>query len=156
MPWLLKTEPDVFSFGDLLAAPARTTLWEGVRNYQARNFLREMRLGDDVLVYHSSINPTGVAGVAKVAREAYPDPTQFDERSPYFEPKAIPDAPRWNAVDIQGVSALPRFVPLTELRTHPELQNSKLLQKGNRLSVMPLTEDEFQVIVQLGLYPEDR
>ena len=92
----------------------------------------------------------------KLSREAYPDPTQFDERSPYFEPKAIPDAPRWNAVDIQGVSALPRFVPLTELRTHPELQNSKLLQKGNRLSVMPLTEDEFQVIVQLGLYPEDR
>ncbi len=157
MPWLLKTEPDVFSFDDLLAAPARTTLWEGVRNYQARNFLRAMRVGDEVLVYHSSTQPPGVAGTAKVGREAYPDPTQFDAQSSYFDPKATPDAPRWDAVDVQGVSALPRFVPLGELRAHPELQDLKLLQKGNRLSVMPLTEAEFRVIVGLGLvYPEAR
>ncbi len=155
MPWLLKTEPDVFSFSDLLAAPARTTLWEGVRNYQARNFLRDMRLGDEVLMYHSSTNPAGVAGVAEVAREAHPGPTQFGEQSPYFDPKVTPDAPRWDAVDVQGVSALPRFVTLSELRTHPELQNLKLLQKGNRLSVMPLTEEEFRVIVRLG-HLEDR
>ncbi len=155
MPWLLKTEPDVFSFSDLLAAPARTTLWEGVRNYQARNFLRVMRLGDDVVVYHSSTQTPGVVGLARVAKEAHPDLAQFDAQSPYFDAKATPDAPRWDAVEVQGVSALPRFVPLAELRAHPELQNLKLLQKGNRLSVMPLTEREFQVIVRLG-HLEDR
>ncbi len=150
MPWLLKTEPDVFSFADLLAAPVQKTLWDGVRNYQARNFLRAMRSGDPVLVYHSSTQPLGVAGVAVVAREAHPDPTQFDEQSPYFDPKAAPDAPRWDAVTVRGIAALPRFVPLSELKAAPDLQGSRLLRKGNRLSVMPLTEKEFQVIVRLG------
>ena len=153
MPWLLKTEPDVFSFSDLLAAPARTTLWEGVRNYQARNFMREVRVGDAALVYHSSTRPTGVAGLAEVVREAYPDPTQFDEQSPYYDAKASRDAPRWDAVNVRGVAALPRFVPLAELRTEPELQSLKILQRGNRLSVTPLTEREFRVILRLGRYP---
>lgn len=155
MPWLLKTEPDVFSFSDLLAAPTQTTRWEGVRNYQARNFLRATCSGDEVLVYHSSTPIPGVAGVAKIVRDAYPDPAQFDEQSPYFDPKATPDAPRWDAVDIQGISAPPRFVPRIELRAHPGLQGLKLLQKGNRLSVMPLTKAEFHVIVRLG-HLEDR
>ena len=150
MPWLLKTEPDVFSFADLLAAPAQTTLWEGVRNYQARNFLRAMRLGDPVLVYHSSTQPLGVAGLAVVAREAHPDSTQFDKQNPYFDAKAMLDMPRWDAVEVQGISVLPRFVPLSELKANPDLQGLRLLQKGNRLSVMPLTEKEFQVIVRLG------
>lgn len=155
MPWLLKTEPDVFSFADLLSAPAKTTLWEGVRNYQARNFLRAMRVEDEVLVYHSSTQPPGVVGLARVAKEAHPDPAQFDAQSPYFDAKAATNTPRWDAVEVQGMSALPRFVPLAELRVHPDLQNLKLLQKGNRLSVMPLTEREFQVIVRLG-HSEDR
>ena len=153
MPWLLKTEPDVFSFSDLLAAPACTTLWEGVRNYQARNFMRAVRVGDAALVYHSSTKPTGVAGLAEVVREAYPDPTQFDEQSPYYDAKASRDAPRWDAVNVRGVAALPRFVPLAELRTEPELQSLKILQRGNRLSVTPLTEREFRVILRLGRYP---
>lgn len=153
MPWLLKTEPD-FSFSDLLAAPARTTLWEGVRNYQARNFMRTMRVDDAVLVYHSSTKPAGVAGLAEVVREAYPDPTQFDEQSPYFDAKASRDAPRWDAVNVRGVAALPRFVPLAELRTHAELQSLKILQRGNRLSVTPLTERELRVILELGRYPK--
>ena len=151
--WLLKTEPDVFSFSDLLAAPARATLWEGVRNYQARNFMRAVRVGDAALVYHSSTKPTGVAGLAEVVREAYPDPTQFDEQSPYYDPKATRDAPRWDAVNVRGVAALPRFVPLAELRTEPELQSLKILQRGNRLSVTPLTERELRVILELGRYP---
>ena len=150
MPWLLKTEADVFSFADLLAAPAQTTLWEGVRNYQARNLMRTMRPGEAVLVYHSSIQPAGVAGLAEVACEAQLDPTQFDKSSFYFDPKATPDTPRWDAVTVRGVAALPRFVPLSELRRQPELQNIRLLQRGNRLSVLPLTEREFQVIVRLG------
>ena len=157
MPWLLKTEPDVFSFSDLLAAPAQTTLWEGVRNYQARNFMRVMRPGDAVLVYHSSTRPAGVAGLAEIVREARPDPTQFDAQSPYFDPKASPDAPRWDAVKVRGVAALSHFVPLAALKEEPELQTLKILQRGNRLSVTPLTEGEFRVILGLGrLDPEDR
>ena len=153
MPWLLKTEPDVFSFDDLLAAPARTTLWEGVRNYQARNFMRAMRVGDAVLVYHSSTRLAGVAGLAEVVREAYPDPTQFDAQSPYYDAKAKEDAPRWDAVNVRGVTALPQFVSLAELREQPELRSLKILQRGNRLSVTPLTANEFCVILSLGRYP---
>lgn len=148
--WLLKTEPHVFSFADLLAAPDRTTLWEGVRNFQARNFLRETRRGKRVLIYHSSTQPAGVAGVATVTGEAEADPTQFDPHSPYFDAKATPDAPRWDVVTVTAVLALPRFVTLSELRARSELQNMKVLGRGNRLSVTPVTEAEFGVIVALG------
>ena len=148
--WLLKTEPDEFSFADLLAAPERTTLWEGVRNYGARNFLRAMRRGDRVLIYHSSLRPAGVAGVAEVAQGRIPDPTQFDAASPYFDAKATPDAPRWDAVRVRALVALPRFVSLAELKDEPTLEALKLLQRGNRLSVIPLTAAEFGVIVGLG------
>ena len=148
--WLLKTEPGVFSFADLLTAPGRTTLWEGVRNVQARNFLREMRRGEWALIYHSNAHPAGVAGVAEIVGEAAPDPTQFDTHSPYFDAKATSEAPRWNVVTVAAVAALPRFVTLAELRARPELQSMKLLQKGNRLSVTPVTAAEFSVIVGLG------
>lgn len=151
--WLLKTEPSVFSFTDLLAAPERTTLWEGVRNYQARNFLREMRRGDRVLIYHSSVRPAGVAGVAEVVQERTPDVAQFDEASPYFDAKATPDAPRWDVVGVRAVAALPHFVSLAELKAEPVLEAIKLLQRGNRLSAMPLTAAEFGVIVRLGGLP---
>jgi predicted RNA-binding protein with PUA-like domain len=148
--WLLKTEPDVFGFADLLAAPGQTTLWEGVRNYGARNFLRAMRRGDRVLIYHSSVQPAGVVGVAEVVQERTSDPAQFDEASPYFDAKVTPDAPRWDAVGVRAVAALPRFVSLAELKAEPALDALKLLQRGNRLSVMPLTATEFGVIVHLG------
>lgn len=148
--WLLKTEPDSFGFADLLAAPEQKTLWDGVRNFQARNFLREMAPGDEVLIYHSSVQPPGVVGTAQVVQACVPDPTQFDPQSPYFDAKATRRAPRWDAVGIQAVRGLPRPVSLAELRGEPELQGLPLLRRGNRLSVMPVSEGEFRVIVRLG------
>jgi predicted RNA-binding protein with PUA-like domain len=150
MPWLFKTEPDTFSFADLLAAPQKTTVWDGVRNYQARNFMREMRVGDTVLIYHSSTAQKGVAGRARVVRESYPDPTQFDPASPHYDPKATPDAPRWDAVAIEGVAALPRLVTLAEMKAEPALEGLRLLQRGNRLSVMPLSEADLEGILHLA------
>ncbi len=151
--WLLKTEPVVFSFADLLAAPAQTTVWEGVRNYGARNFMREMRAGDAVLIYHSSTKNLGVVGLAEVARESYPDPTQFDPDSPGFDPKASRDAPRWVAVDVRAQRALPRTVTLQELRAHSALSNIKVVQKGNRLSVMPVACPQLEAILELAGTP---
>ncbi len=150
MPWLFKTEPDAFSFADLVAAPDQTTLWEGVRNYQARNFLRAARVGDPVLVYHSSTRPAGVAGLGVVSRAAAPDPAQFDPGSPYYDPKAPPGAPRWDAVEVRAVRAAARFVTLAELRAEPRLADLRLLQRGNRLSVMPVSEGELDVILALA------
>lgn len=152
--WLVKTEPQSFSFADLLATPGQTTPWEGVRNYQARNFMRdEMRPGDPVLVYHSSTATPGVAGVAEVASASYPDPTQFDPESPYFDPKATREAPRWYLVEIRATHPLPRFLPLAELRADPALQTMQLLKRGNRLSVMPLSEAEFAQVLELSERP---
>ncbi len=150
MAWLLKTEPDAFSFQDLLASPEGTTSWEGVRNYGARNFLREMRVGDAVLIYHSSTPVPGVAGLARVVRASYPDPTQFEPASPSFDPKATLTAPRWEAVDIQAVEWLPQFVTLAALRQEPALSDLRLLQRGNRLSVMPVSEAELTSMLRLG------
>lgn len=151
--WLLKTEPEVFSFADLLAAPAQTTVWEGVRNYGARNFMREMRAGDAVLIYHSSTKHVGVVGLAEVARASYADPTQFDPESPGFDPKASRDAPRWVAVDVRAQRALPRTVTLQELKAHPALPGMKVVQKGNRLSVMPVGYPELETILELAGTP---
>ena len=148
--WLLKTEPNVFSFGDLLESPDHTAMWEGVRNYQARNFLREMVAGDKVLVYHSSCKPPGVVGVAEVVKEGYPDPTQFDPESDYYDESASQKEPRWTAVDIKGLCALETFVPLQEVKEESALAEMKLVKRGNRLSVMPVTEAEFAKILELG------
>jgi predicted RNA-binding protein with PUA-like domain len=142
--WLLKSEPDVFGYPDLVRRKREG--WDGVRNYQARNFLRAMRVGERAIFYHSNATPPGVAGICKVVREAEPDPTQFDPASRYYEPKATPDAPVWDWVTVAPVRKL-RFVPLDELKTIPELAGSRLLAKGNRLSVIPLTEPEFGAIV---------
>lgn len=139
--WLVKTEPDVFSFHDLWRAPGRTTAWDGVRNYQARNYMRDgMRIGDAVLFYHSNATPPGVAGLAEVASAAYPDPSQFDPRSPYHDPTSPPDAPRWLVVDVRAVAPLPRLVSLDELRRDRVIARLDLvlLRRGNRLSVMPV------------------
>ena len=149
--WLFKSEPDTFSFDDLLAAPGRTTAWGGVRNYQARNFMRDdMKPGDRILFYHSSTTPPGVVGVAEVASAPYPDPTQFDPASDYYDAKATDDAPRWFVVDVKAVKKLPRPVTLSELRNDPRLADMRLVQRGNRLSVMPVTEAEFGVVLELA------
>lgn len=149
--WLMKTEPDVFSIDDLEKRPGQTEHWDGVRNYQARNFMRdEMKVGDLILFYHSNATPPGVAGVAEVASKAYPDHTQFDKKSKYYDPKAREENPRWYMVDVKFVEKFKTFIPLDELKNHEFLGEMRLLQKGNRLSVMPVEADEFKYIKKLG------
>ena len=151
--WLIKSEPDVFSIATLAKAPRKTTSWEGVRNYQARNFLRTMRLGDRALFYHSNASPSAVAGVVEVVREAYPDPTAWERRSDYHDPKASPANPIWSMVDVRLVEIFAREVPLDELRRVKALAGMELLRRGSRLSVQPVTAAEFRVIEALGRRP---
>ena len=147
--WLMKSEPDEVSFEDVLAAPRQTVSWFGVRNYQARNFMRDaMSVGDGVLFYHSSCAVPGVAGIAEVASGPYPDASQFDPSSPYHDPKAKQEEPRWISVDVRAVEQ-GRYLPLGELRTIPALEDMVLLQKGSRLSVSPVTAAEWNAIVAL-------
>jgi predicted RNA-binding protein with PUA-like domain len=147
--WLIKSEPSVFSIQDLARAPRKTTSWEGVRNYQARNFLRAMRQGDRCLFYHSNADPPGVAGVVEVVREAYPDATAWDPRSPYHDPKAAPEKPVWSMVDVRLVEIFTRELPLDELRGVKPLAGMELLRRGSRLSVQPVTAAEFRTILKL-------
>lgn len=145
--WLFKTEPTSFSFDDLMKKPGRTTSWDGVRNYQARNMLRdEIKLGDMVFVYHSSSDPTGIAGIAEVVRGGYPDPTAFDPKDHHYDPKSKADAPSWYMVDIKGLKALPRLVTLEELKSVKGLEKMVLLQRGSRLSVQPVRPEEWEII----------
>lgn len=147
--WLMKSEPDDVSFDDVLAAPGRTVSWYGVRNYQARNFMRDgMAVGDGVLFYHSSCAVPGVAGLAEVASGPYPDATQFDPASRYHDPKATREQPRWISVDVRATGQ-GRYLPLSELRAIPALADMVLLQKGSRLSVSPVTAGEWRAIVEL-------
>lgn len=146
----MKSEPDVFSFQDLMRARKRTTGWEGVRNYQARNFMREMRVSDGVLYYHSSTALTGIVGIARVVREAYPDPIQFDTNSDYFDPKSTPERPRWFQVDVQGVLEFPELLSLEALKKDTKLDGMKLLQKGSRLSVQPVSHAHWKHILKLA------
>jgi predicted RNA-binding protein with PUA-like domain len=149
----MKSEPDEVSIDDLAAAPKKTLPWFGVRNYQARNFMRDdMRVGDRVLFYHSSCPEPGIAGIARVSRLAYPDATQFDRKGKYHDPKATPAAPRWFNVDVTFVRKT-RLVALAELRAHPELATLTILQRGNRLSITPVTADEYAFIVKLAGAP---
>ncbi len=135
--WLMKSEPDTYPFEQL--EKEGRTMWDGVRNYQARNYMcDDMRVGDEVLFYHSSTKVPGVVGVARVASEPYPDPTQFDESSDYYDPKATEAEPRWYLVDIEPVERLPRLVSLQEMKDDPALEGMLLLKRGNRLSVMPV------------------
>ncbi|MBX3021847.1 MAG: EVE domain-containing protein [Bdellovibrionales bacterium] len=147
--WLMKSEPDVFSIDEL--KKRETSLWDGVRNYQARNFMRnDMKVGDSVLFYHSSCEPPGVAGVAKVASVAEPDPSQFDKKSEYYDPKATKDKPIWYCVRVKFVEKFPRLVSLAELRATKELKDMLVLKKGQRLSIQPATAKEFECIRRLA------
>ncbi len=144
--WLMKSEPDEVGIDDLLAAPARTIGWFGVRNYQARNFMRDaMQIGDGVLFYHSSCAEPGIAGLAEVASAAYPDPTQFDAAGKYFDPKATREQPRWLQVDVRGLKKI-RLIGLPQLRMHDELADMAVLRRGNRLSITPVTPQEWDFI----------
>lgn len=149
--WLLKTEPTSFSIADLAASPDQTTCWDGVRNYQARNFLRDdVRVGARVLVYHSNGNPPGVAGTATVVRAAYADHTAWDKRDPHFDPKASPENPIWQMVDIRLEEIFSELLPLDRLREVPALRDMELLRRGSRLSVQPVKKREFDTILRLA------
>lgn len=148
--WLMKSEPDAYSFDDLLAQKDQTDHWDGIRNYQARNLMREMKAGDGVLFYHSSTVPPHVAGVAEVVREAYPDHTSWDKKSKYFDPKSTPDTPRWFMVDIRAVRKLESPVTLEELKANPKLKKMRVVQKGQRLSVQPALKSEFDEVLRMA------
>jgi predicted RNA-binding protein with PUA-like domain len=146
--WLMKSEPEAFSIDDLKRK--RTEAWDGVRNYQARNFMRDvMRPGDKVFFYHSNCAEPGIAGLAEVVSDAYPDPSQFDPKSHYFDPKSSREDPRWMLVDVKFVKKLKRVITLDELKGHDALDEMALLRKGNRLSVMPVAATEWRYILGL-------
>ena len=149
--WLIKSEPAEFSFDDLWKAPARRTSWDGVRNYQARNFMRDgMRKRDGVLYYHSNADPAGVVGLAEVAREVYPDPTQFERGHPHEDPRSDPGEPRWLMVDVRATRRLKRVVSLADLKAEPALAAMAVVQRGSRLSVTPVTAAEWAIVLALG------
>jgi predicted RNA-binding protein with PUA-like domain len=147
--WLVKSEPEVFSFDDLLAKPDKTTFWDGVRNYTARTFMREgMKLGDQVFFYHSNAEPSAIIGICEVVREGYVDHTALDRKNPHFDPGSDPEDPKWFMVDLRAVRALPRPIPLPELRARKELAGMALLRIG-RLSVSPVRAEEWNVIMEM-------
>ena len=149
--WLMKSEPDVYSIHDLAAEPEQTDHWDGIRNYQVRNFFRDdMKVGDRAFFYHSRCDVPGIVGTMRIVQEAYPDHTAFDETEKYFDPKSDPDNPRWLMVDVQLESIFPEIVSLAELRTHEPLSEMRVLQKGNRLSVTPVSREQWDYIVGLS------
>lgn len=149
--WLMKSEPDVFSFFDLEQKKGQIEQWDGVRNYQARNLMRdEMRIGDKVLFYHSNANPPGIAGLAEVVEQAKPDLTALDPKSKYFDPKATKKEPRWYAVSVGKPQRIPQFVTLANLRESLSLKDMLLLRKGQRLSILPVSQTEYNHILQLA------
>ncbi|HEU4677740.1 MAG TPA: EVE domain-containing protein [Candidatus Paceibacterota bacterium] len=145
--WLMKTEPSCYSIDDLKRE--KVGMWDDVRNYQARNFMRDMKRGDLVLFYHSSTDPTGIVGVAKIAREAYPDPTQFNRRSYKYDPRSSKNAPRWDAVDVRFVEKFGEPLTLAELKDDPVFSDMLVTRRGNRLSVMPVSETHAKRVLNL-------
>ncbi|MBA4310691.1 MAG: EVE domain-containing protein [Chlorobiaceae bacterium] len=149
--WLVKSEPEAFSIDDLMKCNNQTTFWDGVRNYQARNYLRdECKIGDSLLFYHSNSEPTGVVGICEVVKNGYPDFTAFDSDSKHFDEKSVPENPTWFMVDIKFKKKFARIVILDEIKSNVKLKNMKLVQRGNRLSVMPIEKEEFDEIVKMG------
>jgi predicted RNA-binding protein with PUA-like domain len=150
--WLMKSEPDTFSLQDLKERPQQREPWDGVRNYQARNFMRDgMSVGDGILFYHSNTKPPGIVGLAEVVSEAYPDPTAFDKKSKYYDEKSDPSNPRWFLVDVAYRKDFKHQVSLEAMKGMPELAEMKVLQKGNRLSITPVSESEYKAICAAGL-----
>lgn len=147
--WLLKSEPTSFSIQDLAQSPGQTTCWEGVRNYQARNFLKSMKVGDRGFFYHSNADPPAIVGTVEIVKAAYPDPYAFDRKSRYFDSKSTPDAPRWFLVDIKLSKFFPKPLSLEYLRTIKGLENMELLRKGSRLSVQPVRPEEWKIVCSL-------
>ena len=148
--WLMKSEPSTYGIDHLMAMPNQTDHWDGVRNYQARNMMRDdMRVGDHALFYHSNCKQPGIAGIVKIARTSYPDFTAFDPESPYYDPKSTEDNPRWFMVDVKFVRKLKHMITLETLKRQPELEGMQLLRKGNRLSIMPVSQDYWETILQL-------
>jgi predicted RNA-binding protein with PUA-like domain len=148
--WLVKTEPSVFSWDDLQKLPHQTSPWEGVRNYQARNFMRdEMKLGDRIFFYHSVAKPLAIMGIAQIVKEAYPDPFAFDPKSDYYDPKSSPENPRWVMVDLQFESAFTPPITLDKLKQTSGLEEMMLLRKGSRLSVQPVTTQEWEIVCNI-------
>ena len=146
--WLMKSEPDVYGIDHLAAEPGQTDHWDGVRNYQARNMMRdEMKIGDRVFFYHSNTDVPGIVGIMEIAREGYVDHTAFDPEAKYYDPKSDPDKPRWYMVDVKYLRHLKRNIPLAELKEQPALEHMPLVRKGNRLSIMPVGEAEWAYIL---------
>jgi predicted RNA-binding protein with PUA-like domain len=147
--WLMKSEPDVFSIDHLKARPRQIAPWDGVRNFQARNFMRAMRKRDLAFFYHSSCAEPGVAGIVEVVREAYPDSTAWDTNSPYYDPRSRPNKPLWDMVDVRFQRKAKRLIPLSELRANPKLKRMHLLARGSRLSIMPATPEQWAAILKM-------
>ncbi len=149
--WLMKSEPNCYSIDDLAAEKTKTTHWDGVRNYQARNFMRdEMKKGDEVLFYHSNAKPPGVAGLATISKESYPDFTAFDPNEMHYDPKSKQESPTWMMVDVKFKKKFKRLIPLEELRQVKSLDGMELLRKGSRLSIQPVSKKHFETIVKLA------
>ncbi|MFZ2314190.1 MAG: EVE domain-containing protein [Gammaproteobacteria bacterium] len=149
--WLFKSEPESFGIDTLSKMPKQTEHWDGVRNYQARNMMRDdMKKGDLGFFYHSNCTPPGIAGMVEIVKEAYPDFTAFNPESPYFDPKSTRENPRWFMVDVKLVKKFPHFITLDEIKRHPKLEEMLINRKGNRLSITPVTESEWKVLVRLG------
>jgi predicted RNA-binding protein with PUA-like domain len=149
--WLFKSDPEEFSFDDLKKSKNQTTFWDGIRNYQARNFIRdEMKKGDGVLFYHSSSDPLAITGICEIVKEGYPDHTQFDSKNDHFDPKADKKNPTWFMVDIKLVKEFKTPVTLDQIKANPKLKNMKLIQRGQRLSIQPVTKDEWEEILKMG------
>lgn len=146
--WLAKTEPDECSIDDFARAPQTPVRWDGVRNFQARNYLGQMGVGDLVFIYHSSCREIGIAGIARVSTAAYPDPSQFDPDSPYHDGRSTPDNPRWLAVDMVHHQRFERVLSLTRIKSLPGLEGLPLIQRGSRLSVMPVTAEHWEILLQ--------
>lgn len=148
--WLFKSEPEEFSLDDLYASPKRTAMWDGVRNYQARNMMRDqMRVGDEGFFYHSNCKVPGIVGIVEVVKGGYPDPTAFDPEDKHYDPKSDPEDPRWYCVDVKYRRRLGRVIPLTELKANPALREMALVRRGNRLSVMPVDDDAWRAILEM-------
>lgn len=149
--WLFKSEPDTFSIDDLSKRPKQTEHWDGVRNYQARNFLRDgVQVGDKAFFYHSNCTPPGIAGIVEIVKAGYPDYTAWDPKSKYFDPDCIPSKPRWFMVDVKFFKKFDHFISLDTIKNHPVLKNMRVAQKGSRLSITPVTADEWKIILSLA------